>query len=1016
MMSLKRLATLAFALVLLTGFAQAQTTGEIYGKATDKSGAVVPGVTVTISGPALIQPRTAVTGATGVYRFPSVPIGAYGVKFELSGFTTVVRDGVRLEMGQNAQINGSLDVSALQEVITITGEAPLIDTRNNGRITTFNQDALQNIPSARDPWVMLQQSAGIVMDRENIGGNMSGQQSGYVARGTPSNQSKWNLDGVDITDMNAVGASPVYYDFDAFEEMQISTGGADVTMQSPGVSIGLVTKSGTDKFKGSARYYYTDEKYQSTNIDDSLRRLGASSGNPIQNIKDYGFEVGGPLVKGKLWAWGSYGTQDINVGVNGFFLSEQQQAGCGVVRNPATNAVLPAASLAALSFDLIKSCLNTDLTKLNTYNAKLTYQMNSNTQFSLFVNAAEKVRNARDSSDLRPLETAYVQAAVTDTSLGSKWWKTGIPKTLKASLRRTFSDRFMMEFQYAHIGNNFALDFQEPGLADVQATQNIITGLWGRSFQGNSFVRPTNSFDLTGTRSASGFMGADHAVKFGVRYRQDRALTKNHRGGNTIARFNGDAISANATQAEMYRDQFTDFNLFDVSFYLQDTFTKNNLTVLAGLRFDRQWDRTNPSSAPAHPFFGQATRTGAVFNHLPALSFGGAETGVKWNNLVPRLGVNYDIKGDGKNVVKFNLARYANQLSDGGIAGVLNPVQASFIRFPWADLNGDRVVQANEITITGTPLSFGGNYNPNAPSSLASSGTIDTGHTNEYTDELILEFNKQFGNSFAVGFAGILRKAQNFSWNDRTNWTSDNYRSVSFTAPAAACLPAQNAQCPAITYFEPTSAIPAAFVRTNQPGASRTYKGFEITARKRTSGGLTLNGSFTLNDAKTFFEAGSFEDPTNVANLHEAEYAPESAGSGQGNVFIGAKWLGRLSAAYVIPWQKIGVAAFFNARGGYPLPLQILTPTRANGGGQANVYLVPLGETRLERYQNLDLRVDKSVTIKGNTKITLSADVFNAFNSSIIQARQRTQNSVIANNIQGLVAPRVIRFGARLNW
>ena len=239
-MSFKKLAAIAAAIVLLAGFAQAQTTGEIYGKATDKSGAIVPGVTVTLNSPALLQPQVAITSGTGTYRFPGIPIGTYSVKFQLPGFTTVMREGVSIVIGRNAQVNGALDVSAMQEVITVTGEAPLIDLRSNARTNNFNQEALQNIPSARDPWVILQQSAGIVMDREIIGGNMSGQQSGFIARGASSGQVKWNLDGVDITDMAAL-SSPVYYDFDAFEEMQISTGGADVAMQTAGVGINLVT-------------------------------------------------------------------------------------------------------------------------------------------------------------------------------------------------------------------------------------------------------------------------------------------------------------------------------------------------------------------------------------------------------------------------------------------------------------------------------------------------------------------------------------------------------------------------------------------------------------------------------------------------------------------------------------------------------------------------------------------------------------------------------------------------------
>src|SRR5262249_3132330 len=168
------------------------------------------------------------------------------------------------------------------------------------------------------PWVILQQTAGIAMDRENIGGNQSGQQSNYVSRGGNPTNNKWSLDGVDITDMSATGASPSYYDFDAFDEITITTGGVDVTQQTGGVGINLVTKSGSDRFRGSSRFYVTDESTESQNVTDALRLQGATAGNPIQNIKDYGVEAGGPIKKGRAWIWGSIGRQTVDVGVVGF--------------------------------------------------------------------------------------------------------------------------------------------------------------------------------------------------------------------------------------------------------------------------------------------------------------------------------------------------------------------------------------------------------------------------------------------------------------------------------------------------------------------------------------------------------------------------------------------------------------------------------------------------------------------------------------------------------------------------
>ena len=1009
-MSFKKLAAIAAAIVLLAGFAQAQTTGEIYGKATDKSGAIVPGVTVTLNSPALLQPQVAITSGTGTYRFPGIPIGTYSVKFQLPGFTTVMREGVSIVIGRNAQVNGALDVSAMQEVITVTGEAPLIDLRSNARTNNFNQEALQNIPSARDPWVILQQSAGIVMDREIIGGNMSGQQSGFIARGASSGQVKWNLDGVDITDMAAL-SSPVYYDFDAFEEMQISTGGADVAMQTAGVGINLVTKSGSDKFKGSGRFYVTDKKFQSVNVTDDLRRQGATSGNPIQNIKDYGFEMGGPIIKGKAWIWGSYGTQDIKVGVNGFFLKETEQAGCGKFKG------LSASALSAFPFADVKDCLNTDLTTLETYNLKFNYRISSKDTLSIFGNVAAKVRNARDASDLCPIDCTVRQKGVQDPALGSRWWKTGLPKTYKASLRHVFSDRLLLEVQYAHVGNNFVLDHHDDALKTVQPLINIQTGLRDRSSTASQFVRPTNSFEMTGTRSSSGFLGGDHALKFGVKYRQDRAISTAHRGGNIDARFNEVAGVLVAAEATIYRDSITDYNLFDESAYLQDTFTRGKLTVMAGVRFDRQWDRANLGAVPQTPIYGQITRTGIPFNQLPAITFAGAESGVVFNNLAPRLGLNWDLKGDGHNVVKLNFSRYASQLGDGDTSSTYNPVGTTTVRYPWTDLNGDRFVQPNEINISAPPLAIGGSYDYLNPTKLTTTGTVDPNLTDDHTNEFIVGFDKQFSSSFALGIAGIYRKYGNFRWNDRLNFDSSDYSPVSFTPNCSAVPAAQNPQCPTITYFQPTTKNISNFpnyIYTNRPGASRTYKGLEITGRKRVKS-FTMNGSFTLSDTKSFFPQGSFEDPTNIANLDGAQYAPESGGSGLGNVFPNAKWLLRVSGAYTIPWQSIGVGLNYNGRTGYPAPLGIQTPTRPNGAGIATVYLAPLGDNRLPAFHNVDFRVDKSVKFR-SAKVTFSADVFNLLNSDIVQSIRLNQNVSNANLISSLVAPRVIRFGARLNW
>ena len=160
-----RVRVIVLALVALfatSALATAQNpTGQIFGKVVDQSGAVMPGVTVTLTSPILLQPQTAVTSETGSYQFPSLEANTYAVKFELSGFKTVVNEGIVITAGFSAQVNAQLAVSTVQETITVTGASPIVDTKETGTKQTFTTELLQSIPSARDPWVILQQTAGV---------------------------------------------------------------------------------------------------------------------------------------------------------------------------------------------------------------------------------------------------------------------------------------------------------------------------------------------------------------------------------------------------------------------------------------------------------------------------------------------------------------------------------------------------------------------------------------------------------------------------------------------------------------------------------------------------------------------------------------------------------------------------------------------------------------------------------------------------------------------------------------
>jgi len=239
-----------------TAFAQLQT-GNLYGTVTDDKGAALPGVTVTLAGQG--APQVQVTNAQGQFRFLGLGPGSYDLKAELEGFSTIDYPNIVINVGRNTTIEVKLS-PAVEDVITVTAESPLLDERRISTGATVSQTELEKIPTSRDPWAVLQTTPGVLTDRINVGGNESGQQSQYVGPGSGGDQAVWSVDGVVITDMAALGSSPAYYDFDAFEEMQVTTGGSDTTISTGGVVLNMVTKRGTNEWRGSGRYYYDDQE------------------------------------------------------------------------------------------------------------------------------------------------------------------------------------------------------------------------------------------------------------------------------------------------------------------------------------------------------------------------------------------------------------------------------------------------------------------------------------------------------------------------------------------------------------------------------------------------------------------------------------------------------------------------------------------------------------------------------------------------------------------------------------
>jgi hypothetical protein len=218
-----------------------------------------------------------------------------------------------------------------------------------------------------------------------------------------------------------------------------------------------------------------------------------------------------------------------------------------------------------------------------------------------------------------------------------------------------------------------------------------------------------------------------------------------------------------------------------------------------------------------------------------------------------------------------------------------------------------------------------------------------------------------------------------------------------------------------VTYFQPTRQIPSPNVYTNIPDRYRNFNGFEMTFQKRYAARWQMNASVAYNDARDYWDSpAAYEDPTNIANLHGFQYAPESGGSGIGNIFTNARWLVKLSGRYTLPWD-VNIAGFYTGRHGYPFPQSIQSPNRANGAGQVQVLLDPLGDVRLDNLHIVDFRLDKVFRL-GTGSVTPTFEIFNLGNANTVLAINRNQAASNANRISGIVAPRVARFGVQVRW
>jgi hypothetical protein len=986
------LSALLVALFAVSASAQFQT-GNIYGKVQAKDGSALPGVTVTLTGNG--APQTFITDAQGNFRFISLSPGAYTLKADLAGYGTATRAGITVNVGRSADVTLTLNPS-VSESITVTAEAPLLDVRKAGTAISISKVELEKIPSSRDPWAVLSQAPSVQVDRINVGGSQSGQQSVYLGKGAGSAQNTWNVDGVNITDMGAVGSTPLYFDFDSFEEMQITTGGSDPRIQTPGVQLNMVTKRGTNDLRGSARYFYTPGSYQADATVPSEASTYLDLTNRINFVRDYGAEVGGPVWKDHLWFWAAVSENKI---------SNQASQAPGVIG----------------AFDNII---------LRDKNAKVNGQITSSNSAVGFYTFGDKVRNARNISSTRPFEAS--------------WRQTGPTKVYKLEDTQIFGSSLYLTGMWSKVTGGFTLA-PNGGYGPSNNLYRDVAGVWHGSFELYTTDRPQKQYRLDGSKFFD-IGSMNHELKFGFGYRNTPVASLSSWPGaatgwlrqraNSYCSARGLAGTTNCAQMILTRDRVAAYDEKYNDFYAGDTILMGNLTIQAGLRWDKQKSRNTASSAPANPILatpltlpcapsaaGFCGSNPTFTTSLPSINFAGDSKDLSWSTVAPRIGLTYALGADKKTLLRAGYNRYVNQLG----ATVSGASPLGYVSYAYSigdDLNNDQIIQRNEI-MRWSQFYY---YDPSNPSSLASSTRIDYGMKAPHSDEFIVGFERELMTDFSVGVNYSYRKYHDLvtSRAEKTQGAGDWYTQADYTLVGQTQttftngnytenLPAQN-----IYDLKPGVPTPQFFVLTNRADYSQKFQGLELTATKRLSHNWMLRGNVSLNDWTESCGSGATADPTPIlGNCPGGQFTERSAGSGAfGNVFISSKWSFNVTGLYQLPWD-FNIGASLTGRQGYPQPFRQTASEVVNGiADDKEVVIQPIGETRFANVYELDLRAAKDFRFFNRVGVTLSADLFNVPNKrTVLQRNTLLDESVgTGDQITELQSPRVWRFGAKITF
>lgn len=961
--------------LLVPGLAYAQAS--ITGVVRDTSGAVLPGVTVEAASPALIEKvRTVVTDDGGQYRIVDLRPGPYIVSFALAGFATVKREGIELSGSLTATVNVEMRVGGVEETITVSSETPLVDVQSVVQQRVLTKDVIDTLPTGRTTVNVAVLIPGMNLsttfsgEGQDVGGTTGEVQQTLSIHGSRGGDMRRMVDGLSMQSQGT-SVSAFAPNGGMVQEVTVDTSGASAEAATGGVRMNIVPREGGNEFSGSFFATGASEDFQSTNVDQELIDRRIVSPNAVKSTWEVNPAFGGPIVRDKLWFFTSARWMEVNNYI------------AGAVRNA------NAGNANAWTYSPDTSFRGSRDTSWVSVNGRLTWQANTKNKLSMFVDAQDRC-SCYDTRQLTSPE------ATADFRFP---WKS----LVTVSYTSTLTSKVLIEAGYGHKPEDWGYFTHEGDEAVEQliGVQDLASGLFyrgPRNYFMNSMRFQAHLMDDS-WRAAISYVTGGHAFKVGYQAhtgytRGDYNIPVEH--GSLSYTFNNGV----PTQINVRNPYGSETQVHDGGIYAQDRWTIGRVTMNLGVRYD--FYRTSFPEQTLGP-------TQYTPNRNLSLSAGDLAS---FNDITPKLGVAYDLFGNGKTAVKASLSKFVEQLTYTGEYGdTANPAQrtSQFVNRAWTDGNGNFTPDCDLLNPLAQDFRGSGgdlcgqisnvNFGQPIPSLTYDPDILRGWGKRGYNWEGSVSLQHEIVRNVSAEVGYFRRWYGNFLVTDNRAVTAADYTPYTIVAPSNPDLPDGGGYTVGSVY----DVIPTKFGQTdnfrtfadNYGKQIENWHGVDLTVNARLGAGAFVQGGFSTG--RTLIDRCDLID-----ELPEALFGFTVLGAGNNNVWSPTSACRQASpfltqvkllGAYTIPRLDVQTAVTFQSIPGPHLISNLVVPTAvaaqtlgrplAGNAQTAQVNILEPGELYGDRLNQIDFRIGKIFRLAG-VRTAVNFDLFNALNGNAV--------------------------------